>query len=46
MLQHLGLTVDAPAFHPARPPPQPELRFGDELAAFYPDAPAAEDLSD
>jgi hypothetical protein len=46
VLQHLGLTMDAPAFHPARPPPQTELSFGDEPAAFYPDRPAAEDFSD
>ena len=26
-----------PQFHPARPPPQSELSFGDETAAFYAD---------
>jgi hypothetical protein len=45
VLRHLGLTVDAPEFHPARPPPQSELSFGDATAAFYPDPPAPEDFS-
>jgi hypothetical protein len=34
VLEHLGLALDAPEFHPARPPPQTELSFGDEPAVF------------
>jgi hypothetical protein len=32
VLQHLGLNANAAAFHPAGPPPQIELSFGDEPA--------------
>lgn len=45
VLEHLGLRTDAPQFHPARPPPQSELSFGDETAAFYPDPPAPDDFA-
>lgn len=45
VLQHLGVAVDAPEFHPARPPPQTELSFGDEPAVFYPDPPAPDDFA-
>jgi hypothetical protein len=45
VLGHLGLPLDAPGFHPARPPPQSELSFGDEMAAFYPDPPPPEDFA-
>jgi hypothetical protein len=40
----LGLSVDAPGFHPARPPPQTELPFADEARDFVADAPAPEDF--
>ena len=43
---YLGLPLDAPGFHPARPPPQSELSFGDETEAFYPDPAAPEDFAD
>jgi hypothetical protein len=39
VLRHLGLPIDAPGFHPARPPPQSELSFGDETADCGPDPP-------
>jgi hypothetical protein len=44
VLGHLGLSVDAPGFHPARPPPQGELPFADEAREFLADAPAPEDF--
>jgi hypothetical protein len=34
VLGHLGLSADAPGFHPARPPPQTELPFADEAPGF------------
>jgi len=43
VLGHLGLSADAPRFHPARPPPQVELPFADDDDGFYPDPPAPED---
>jgi hypothetical protein len=45
VLEHLGLALDAPEFHPARPPPQTELSFGDEPAVVYPDPPAPDDFA-
>jgi hypothetical protein len=42
ILKHLGLPDEAPTFHAARPPPQPELAF-DVAPAFEPDPPARED---
>jgi hypothetical protein len=39
-----ALTSKAARFHPARPPPQVELPFGDEAPDFVPDAPAPEDF--
>jgi hypothetical protein len=44
-LKHLGLALDAPEFHPARPPPQTELSFGDEPAVVSPDPPAPDDFA-
>jgi hypothetical protein len=44
VLGHLGLSAEAPGFHPARPPPQGELPFADEVPDFVADAPAPEDL--
>ena len=44
VLGHLGLSADAPGFHPARPPPQVELPFRDEAPDFVADAPAPEDF--
>ena len=43
VLQHLGLSAEAPQFHPARPPPQAELPF-DAAPAFEADPPAPADL--
>jgi hypothetical protein len=45
VLEHLGLRIDAPQFHPARLPPQSELSFGDQPAAFYPDPRPLEDFT-
>jgi hypothetical protein len=45
VLGHLRLPLDAPQFHPARPPPQIELPFGDDTAGFYPDPPAPDDFA-
>ena len=44
VLGHLGLSADAPGFHPARPPPQVELPFRDEAPDSVADAPAPEDF--
>jgi len=44
-LEHLGLPLDRPEFHPARPPPQSELPFADEPSTFYADPPAPEDFA-
>jgi hypothetical protein len=44
ILGHLGLSADAPRFHPARPPPQTELPFADEAPDFVADAPTPEDF--
>jgi hypothetical protein len=44
VLGHLGLSAEAPGFHPARPPPQTELPFADEAPNFVADAPAPEDF--
>jgi hypothetical protein len=44
VLGHLGLSADAPGFHPARPPPQVELPFADEAPDFVADVPAPEDF--
>jgi hypothetical protein len=43
VLLNLGLASEAPGFHAARPPPEPELVFGDEPPAFEADPPAPED---
>ena len=40
ILEHMGLPTDAPAFHPARPPPQVDLPFG----GFEADPPAGDDF--
>ena len=45
VLGHFGLPLEGPGFHPARPPPQSELSFGEEAAAFYPDPPPPEDFA-
>ena len=42
VLRHLGLPTAAPQLHPARPPPQLELRLDRESAPFYADPPAPE----
>jgi hypothetical protein len=45
VLGHLGLPLDAPKLHPARPPPQTEMSFGDNPSGFHPDPPAPEDFA-
>jgi hypothetical protein len=40
VLRHLGLPLDAPELHRARPPPQTEMSFGDDPSGFSPDPPA------
>jgi hypothetical protein len=45
VLGHLGLPLDAPEFHPARPPPQIEMSFGDDPSGFSPDPPAPDDFA-
>jgi len=44
VLDHLALSADAPGFHPARPPPQVELPFADEVPDFVADVSSPEDL--
>jgi hypothetical protein len=44
VLRHLGLPTEAPQLHPARPPPQAELRFDREPAPFYADPLPREDF--
>jgi hypothetical protein len=44
VLRHLGLPTEAPQLHPARPPPQAELRFDREPAPFYADPLPRENL--
>jgi hypothetical protein len=46
VLGHLGLSVEAPGFHAARPPPQTELPFADEAPDFVADATAPEDFGE
>ena len=41
----LGLPLDAPELHPARPPPQIEMSFGDDPSGFSPDPPAPDDFA-
>jgi hypothetical protein len=45
VLGHLGLPLDAPELHPARPPPQIEMSFGDDPSGFSPDPPAPDDFA-
>lgn len=45
VLGHLGLSLDAPELHPARPPPQIQLSFGDDPLGFSPDPPAPDDFA-
>ena len=45
VLGHLGLPLDAPELHPARPPPQMEMSFGDDPSGFSPDPPAPDDFA-
>ena len=44
VLGHLGISVEAPGFHAARPPPQTQLPFADEAPDFVADAIAPEDF--
>ena len=44
VLGHLGLSFDAPGFHPARPPPHAELPFADEAPDFVADVLSPEDF--
>ncbi|HVX93653.1 MAG TPA: transposase [Polyangia bacterium] len=44
VLRHLGISVEAPGFHAARPPPQTQLPFADEAPDFVADAAAPDDF--
>gem|GEM_PF-6405162 len=44
VLEHMGLPIEAPAFHTPRPPPQVELPFGVDVSGFDPDPPAPDDF--